>query len=363
MKAYNLGRLIYACSDIIKLLPKHEVVRLHSCGRGYFLSSFYSSKVEPQFIPGKSCQRTLWGLKFASPLMNSAGMFKNGEGYDVVYRQGAGGYIAGTSTYNPRVGNIVDSIRLPFISLHKSQTSINYLGLPNLGDEVLSQNMFAHDKQIPIGVSLMRSGDYDEKTGMQNLLKSLWLYHNHPQVDFIEINESCPNVKLDLSDIIQRLAYLGENFLAKRKRHLPVIIKFSLDIGEDDLKLIMDTLIKYNFDGLNLGNTSTNYADIRPHIASSEVKLFDYFTSKFGGGVGGNILKQKSYNCCKKAVEYKRALSPRYEFHIIRSAGIDCADDLLASDTIGVSLNQWYTGYFTNYIKYGDLVYQRMLEI
>lgn len=44
----------------------------------------------------------MWGIKFRNSLYNSAGMFKNGEGYDLVSKIGAGAYLGGTSTHNPR---------------------------------------------------------------------------------------------------------------------------------------------------------------------------------------------------------------------------------------------------------------------
>ena len=320
-----------------------------------------SSKVNC-FIPDKSMHRVLWGITFNSPLMNSAGMFKNGEGYDIVCRQGAGGYIGGTSTYNPRVGNLVDGIFLPFITLPKSHTTINYLGLPNLGDKTLSARCITKHKKCPIGWSVMRSPDYSEEIGMLHLVESLWMYYNNPQIDFVEINESCPNIQLSSENITKRLIYISRKFLANRKRNFPVIVKLSVDLNFDNLKSILDTLFYYNFDGINLGNTSTDYTNIKKHIVGRELKVFDYFVNKFGGGVGGSLLKEKSYALCKFAVEYRDLIKPRHEFHIIRSGGIDSIADIQASDRIGVSMNQWYSGYFANYAKDGDLIYSRILS-
>ena len=337
------------------------MIWLYSKGRVYFMSIFYATSLNFTVKPINHPQysRVLWGLKFASPIMNAAGMFKNLEGYTLVQRQGAGGYIGGTTTYNPRHGNCINNIHLPFLSLLQSNISLNCLGLPNKGDKILSQQVVMQNKTIPLGISLMRSADYDEKTGMEHLIESLWLYHNNLQYDFLEINESCPNIKVSADNIIQRLIYIGENFIFHRKRFIPVVIKVSVDISDKVLSDIMHILIKYKFDGINIGNTSIDYDNLRQYVNANDLKLFNYFVDNFGGGVGGTILKKMSYDKCKYAVMCKNDIQPQHEFHIIRSAGIDSIDDIYQSDLIGVSLNQWYTGYFSNFMKYGNQIYHK----
>ena len=356
------ARAAHALSWLLRFLPLNWAIKIYSSGRIQFMQYFCKQKVSPIYTPSNGLERTLWGLKFKTPLMNSAGMFKNGEGYAVVAAQGAGGYIGGTSTNNRRAGNTKAGIKLPFLTLPLSNLSLNFLGLPNLGDGVLSQKQFTEQKSCPLGWSVMRSPDFSEEVGLELLVKSLWMYHDNEQIDFIEINESCPNIKVSTDNITKRLAYIADNFISKRRRHLPVVVKLSNDISCSSLHHILDALFKYHFDGINLGNTSTNYAETRKQVAPAEMKLFDYFSTSFGGGIGGRTLKAKSLNLCKLALEYKNMVMPGYEFHVIRSGGIDTPADIHDSDAIGVSLNQWYTGYFSNYLKYGNQIYQRFFN-
>jgi len=354
---------------IIRRLSPKLAIKIYSFARSYFMLQFYQHKVAPVVI--KSHPRVLWGLTFNLPLMNSAGMFKNGEGYDVVANQGAGAYIGGTSTYNPREGNTKFGIQHPFISLTKSHLSLNFLGLPNLGDISLSKHKITANKQsgCPIGWSVMRSPDYAIDIAMEKLLESLWLYHDNPEIDFIEINESCPNVEHIVSDsnndnldiLENRLNYISKNFLSKRKRRLPVILKLSNDLEPDQIPKLLDVLFSCKFDGINLGNTSTNYAKVVP-ANQYERKLFNYFTQNFGGGIGGSYLRETSLELCKAAVIYTKGVNPGYEFHIIRSGGIRTLQEITNSDNAGISLNQWYTGYFENYIKYGDNLYAQLFN-
>ncbi len=216
----------------------------------------------------------------------------------------------------------------------------------------------------------MRSSDYAIDLAIEKLLESLWLYHDNIDIDFIEINESCPNIKSikpacinnDSLDILEnRLDYISKNFLSKRKRSLPVILKLSNDLELSSLPKLLDVLFTCKFDGINLGNTSTNYAKAVPDNPE-ERELFYYFTQNFGGGIGGEYLRNISLELCSAAVLYIKSASPGYEFHVIRSGGISSYADIIDSDNAGISLNQWYTGYFENYTKYGDALYASIFK-
>lgn len=367
MNYIKLAKLFYKYNIIEKLLPCFMVVKYHSLARKYFLASFLKNTPQFKFTPNKNYHKKLWNLTFQLPLMNSAGMFKSGEGYDLVSAIGAGAYVGGTSTYLPRLGNYKLKIKHPVLMLAKSHSAINFLGLPNLGDEILAKKIITKHKsnQCPIGWSITRSPEIDEQQSLDNLIKSLWLYHNNTQIDFIELNESCPNILTNLnkenSNLANRLQYIAKHFLKKRERNLPVIVKFSNDLAINNLLNILEPLLIYQFDGVILGNTSTNYLKIRPNIAISEQKLFDYFTNNFGGGVSGQVLKEQSLALCSYAVSIIKKLKPNHEFHVIRSGGIDSWDDIIQSNNAGIALNQWYTGFFNNYLQFENNIYKNFL--
>lgn len=315
---------------MISQLPAPWQIRLASWGRQQFMYNFNQHHPKESITPHPKHTISMWGIEFRAPLSNSAGMFKNGEGYDTVAALGAGAYIGGTSTANARTGNLKNGIALPFISLYNSKSAINFLGLPNLGDQVLSQINITTNKikGCPIGWSVMRSPDYAENEGLAKLIESLWLYHNHPQIDFIEINESCPNIKIGGGSIIPRLQIIAREFLDKRTRKLPVVVKLSTDLTLDGLAPILEELIRLKFDGINLGNTSIDYTNVKPQLNSKDIQIFDYFTQNFGGGVSGLPLKNKSLQLCAEAADLLNKFKPNHEFHIIRSGGIDSLADI-----------------------------------
>jgi len=258
MQARTMLKIAQKYESLTRFIPVKFLPFIYSKMRQYFMDKFYRQLIaNTSSIPlNYSDSRILWGIKFGSGLMNAAGIFKNGEGYDLVAFQGAGGYIGGTSTTNPRSGNIKCGVKLPFISLSKSDIAVNFLGLPNLGDEILSKKLLTTKKVdgCPIGWSVMRSPDYEEAKSLELLVQSLFKYQDNLQIDFIEINESCPNVKTDFSNLDRCLEYIAQNFLVNRSRRLPVIIKLSNDIHLESIPSILDLLFKYRFDGVNLGS-------------------------------------------------------------------------------------------------------------
>jgi len=115
MKATTLASWESKLRPLIAKLPPRTVISRYSSGRLAFLAKLKEDVPSETFIPPKELSRELWGIKFRSPIMNAAGIFKNGECYEMVARQGAGAYLGGTGTWNPRRGNEKEDIYLPFV--------------------------------------------------------------------------------------------------------------------------------------------------------------------------------------------------------------------------------------------------------
>lgn len=328
-------------------------IPLYSAARPLFIRQF-NAQTAPEFPVPPSLQRVLWGLTFASPLMNAAGMFKNGEGYILSRNQGAGAYLAGTTTYCERRGNRKNSVTHPFVPYRRSHAGSNFLGLPNKshGDVASRLQAVRRYPDFPVGASISLNDTPEE------ILDGMHAYL-HAEIDFLELNESCPNIS-HKGDLEEKLSVIADRFLKERTRTLPVIVKFSTDTPPDGINDIVQQLISYGFDGANFGNTSTRYSLHKEKIHQSEHGLYDAFTATYGGGVSGNPLKEDSLLLAKIAVESARHIGSGHEFNIIRTGGIETAEDIIASDQAGIALNQWFTGYFMNYARYGHETYQRL---
>lgn len=374
MKTFTevLARADKSVRNLLVTMPPKAVVSMYSSGRKNILKKIGKEDPSITYNPPDELARTLWGIRFRSPIFNAAGMFKNGEGYSLVARQGAGAYLAGTTTGSPRKGNKKDSITQPFTPYPRSKAASNWLGLPNDGHRVVAERLTDRVRinGCPRGVSVSASPGEEEHIALIELTIGLQLYEN-AGVDFIELNESCPNVpshkfdhtalKLDEA-LIRRCEHIAHFFLQKRKRQLPVIVKFSNDTNSAMIPLLMDLLLTLGFDGVNFGNTSTSYKQYEPQIHPSEKKLYEYFTTNFGGGLSGKPLLSSSLSLCTSVMDYLHENPPKHEFHVVRTGGIENPADVIASEQVGISLNQWYTGYFENYSHFGNKIYQKFYE-
>ncbi len=346
-------------------LPAPWVVRLYSAGRRRFLARLAAERPAP-YRPPPSLERTLWGLRFRAPLGNAAGMFKNGAGYELAARQGAGFFLAGTSTSRPRAGNRAHGVAQPFAPYPRSGAASNWLGLPNDGDRAVAARLARIERVpgCPLGASLAGCPELAGEERLAALVTGLELY-DAAGVDFLEINESCPNTGEAAppeSELHHRLAGIAERFLARRRRPLPVIVKFSVDTRPEQVPGLIDTLVGLGYDGVDLGNSSAEPARHEPAIDPAERRLFQLYTTRFGGGLSGRPLKAASLALARAAVEHLAARSGGPEFHVVRTGGIEDGADLAASEAAGIALDGWYTGYFEAFARDGHALYRRPFE-
>lgn len=368
-KVEKLAKLDKVFRKRFEVLPYHFYISFYSNQKKKFLKQFALDYLNFEIVDYPQKNIKLWDIDFKVPLFNSAGMFKYSEAYYTVAMQGAGAWLAGTYTTQKRIGNFKKGIMHPFLPLPKSHTAINWMGLPNEGIETAAKKISQLEKynNTPIGVSVSADPGMKSEEVFPKLVEGLKLL-DKANVDFIELNESCPNVsdehslvldKLD-EDLVQRMEYISKNFLQQRSRNLPLILKLSNDTDPNLIPSFIDLSIDLSFDGINLGNTSTNYPELKKTLNDTEKKFFNYFTNTYGGGVSGRNLKENSKNLCKLASEHLQKKNLSKEFNIIRTGGIEDAKDLIESKEIGVKLNQWYTGFFDAFGKYGHNIYRNL---
>lgn len=339
---------------------------LYSSTKAFFIRTLANSN-PPNIILDYPTTK-LWDLNFGFPLFNSAGMFKYGQGYEAVAQMGAGAYICGTTTYLERAGNIKNGIKHPFIPLPKSGLAINWMGLPNKGHRWTANIISRYNKihNCPLGASLATDPGMNEADAALGLLDGLFVY-DKANVDFMEINESCPNVAHHVSvetingldaGMVRRLEFISKEYLSKRNRNLPVIVKYSVETSLEQIPALIDLLITLGYDGINFGNTAINYKSIRENAVNHyEEKVYDKFTTEFGGGVSGSYLNSLSLEACRMASKYLKTKELSKEFHVIRTGGISSAEDLAELGS-SFSLAQWYTGFFENFGTHGFETYK-----
>lgn len=362
----TLARLEHSFRPGLVRFPPKVAVKLFSIGRTVFSERFARQHVVRRAADLRGYDRGS-GL-LSAPLWNAAGMFKSGEGYHVVAAQGAGAYVAGTTTSQPRAGNVRDGVKWPVTAYPRSGSASNWLGLPNPGHAAVAARLSKLDRVpgCPIGASVSADPGMAENEALPALAQGMRQYID-AGVDYIELNESCPNVPghchqgVALDDgLLRRLDYVTEHVLRRRERPLPVVVKFGTDTNPDQVTDLVKVLLDLGFDGIILGNTSTAYAARRSMIMPEELPVYDYFTSTFGGGLSGRVVKASSLELCIRARQALAEHGPHRPFDIIRCGGVETVDDLHESFDHGIILHQWYTGYYDAFARYGHDLYRRL---
>jgi len=368
----QLSHFEYKMRPFLAKLPPMISTAFFSYGRKAFISLLARDlpDIRPN-INGKYNTR-LWNINFNVPLFNAAGMFKHGEGYYTVARQAAGAYLAGTTTKIPRKGNQYTYIKHPAAVFHNSGMAVNWMGLPNEGHNTVAERIYRLDKidGCPIGASVSADPSQTGLDALQGVLDGFNVY-TKAGVDFLELNESCPNVEHEHSAetingldkaLVERLEYISQNFIRKRNKLIPVIVKFSNDTAPELVPAIVRMLVELKYDGVNFGNTSTNYSTLKDSINHNEKQLYDFFTKNIGGGISGRALKTTSFALSSLAVQALSYLNPSNEFNIIRTGGIENFDDIELSLKAGIPLNQWFSGYFSSFARYGHNLYSEIFK-
>ena len=359
-----IARADYYGRPLLSALPPRLLTALYSSGRKYFLQSFFTANFNTVTVPA-GLQVSCGSSIFRSPIFNAAGMFKNAEGYEQCYALGAGAYLAGTTTSLPREGNQKNGIIHPFCPYPRSMAASNWLGLPNEGHAIVAKKIAAlpRYKHFPIGISVSADPGMNHEKALPLLIEGIHRYHDSG-VDFIELNESCPNTETIVHnhktidpELLHRLEHIANECIVKPHRKVPVFLKFSNDIDDEQLYELIHIMNNLGFAGINIGNTSIKYKELEKEFAEKEKRSFRYFYENYGGGTSGAVLKKRSLQMCKQALE---VMPEHSTMAVIRTGGISTAEDLRQSKNTGVTLHQWYTGFFEEFAHKGNNIYSSL---
>lgn len=337
------------------LSPKF-FMELYSANRKKFISSITDALKEP--VATVDRKTTVCGLDFRNDLGNAAGLDKDGSLLEFNYFLGAGFAIVGTVLNKAHTGNLFKVKKKefnPWTPLPHSHSALNSLGLPSLGIDESIKNISAFKekyqaKDFPIGLSIMGHPLQEGQEKLDGILECVEKAVG--VVDFIEINESCPNVQHKADDgLDSRLKAITEI-----KKSTPIFVKLgSLGDPEKTVKAMDECKV----DGLVLLNTQKDYDLYRPKLQKNDHKIFDYYTSKFQGGLSGEIIRDTSFESVKLASEKIRELESKLQ--LIHVGGINTKNDMEESRKMA-PLREWYTGFMEHLgSKKPESVYSEMV--
>ena len=288
------------------------------------LSFFYRQSTE--FSPVE-----VMGLQFRNKVGLAAGFDKNGEAIDAFEAMGFGFVEVGTVTPKAQPGNTKPRL----FRLKKSKAVINRLGFNNKGVDNLVSNLKARKSKIPVGVNIGKNKSTPIEHAQKDYIFCMEKVYEH--ASYITINISSPNTKnlrsmqsgALLDDLLGSLKEKQQSLTNSEGRYVPLVLKIAPDLTKEEVGLIAEALLNYEFDGVVATNTTVDRSSIM-HEKNAYQE----------GGLSGAPL-------CQKSTEVITLLNGCLgdKVPIIGVGGITSVIDGKQKLEAGARLLQLYTGF------------------
>jgi dihydroorotate dehydrogenase (NAD+) catalytic subunit len=260
------------------------------------------------------------GLELRNPILSASGTFGHGlEMEHLVDVATLGGLVSKTVTVRPRPGNPLPRIR------ETEAGFLNSIGLENRGIDAYVRDvlpaMLAADTAVITNIGAERVDEFGE------LARRL---ADHPAVDALEVNLSCPNVqegKLPFATDPAMAARVVER--VRRETRKPIFAKLSPNVSR--IGEMAQAVERAGADGITAVNTvlgmQVDWRTRRPGLHTVQ------------GGYSGTAIKPIALRC---AWECARAV----KIPVIGCGGIATADDVLEFLVVGCAAVQVGTASF-----------------
>ena len=279
---------------------------------------FDENKDSPMF------QTTMFGKKIENPIGMAAGFDKNAEVYNSLFGLGFGFVEVGTVTPLKQYGNPKPRI----FRLAEDEALINRLGFNNQGSRDISSRIRSNTPKGLLGVNI--GPNYNTKDQLNDYLISLKRFYDI--CDYVTINISSPNTEklrefhdsLKLNELINSIEKEKKNLKSK----IPIVVKISPDIFDDQINEISKVLLNHEIKAIIISNTTDSNREKLTNISKYEK-----------GGLSGKPLEAKSnqlinrfYNLLKDNIK------------IIGVGGVDSGKSAYDKFLAGANYIQLYTG-------------------
>lgn len=275
--------------------------------------------------------KTVMGLRFPNPLGLAAGFDKDGDHINGCCALGFGFIEVGTVTPYAQPGNKKPRLfRIP-----EAQALMNAMGFNNKGADHLQQQLSARKKNgAIIGANIGKNKDIPLNDAHKDYLICLEKLYSH--ADYFVINVSSPNTpglrELQsgsyIEDLLTRITGCKDRLVDAKQRDVPLLVKTTVDLADDDLKRLLDLLTVKKFAGIVSSNTTIDHSSVSSHL-----------TPAMRGGLSGAPLTERRL----RQLETIRSHVAK-DFTLISVGGIMSAVDAKAALIAGADLIQLYTG-------------------
>jgi len=267
---------------------------------------------------------TLFGKEIDNPVGMAAGFDKNAEVYNSLFKLGFGFVEVGTVTPLAQYGNPKPRV----FRLVEDQALINRLGFNNLGAENISNRIRYNLKKGLLGINIGPNKDSGDR--LNDYLIGLRTFHDI--ADYITINISSPNTEnlrnLHDETKLNELMKLIQKEKIKLKSKIPIVVKISPDIYEDQIGLISKILLDHEVSAIIVSNTTEKNREKLNNILKHQK-----------GGLSGKPLEEESNKLINK---FYKILKDKIK--IIGVGGVDSGESAHRKFLAGASYVQLYTG-------------------
>jgi len=276
------------------------------------------NKDDPMF------KTNLFGKEINNPIGMAAGFDKNAEVYNPLFKLGFGFVEVGTVTPLEQYGNPKPRV----FRLVEDQALINRLGFNNLGSENISNRIRSNLNKGLLGINI--GPNKDSINRLNDYLIGFRTFHDI--ADYITINISSPNTEnlrsFHEETKFDELMNLIQEEKVKLKSKIPIVVKISPDISENQIGLISKVLLDHEVSAIIVSNTT----------AENREKLNDILKHQ-KGGLSGKPLEEESNRLISK---FYKLLKGKIE--IIGVGGVDSGKSAHKKFLAGASYVQLYTG-------------------
>ena len=270
----------------------------------------------------------LLGLRFPNRVGLAAGYDKDGVAVAGLAALGFGHVEIGTVTPGPQPGNP----RPRLFRLVEDRAVINRLGFPSQGAERVAVRLRRRPAGVVVGVNLAKQRDTPLERALEDYLGLLERFA--PLADYLTVNVSSPNTpglrRLEAGEELARLAcalVARRDALAAAGRRVPLLVKLSPDLADEELDESVDALASAGIDGVVVTNTTLSRQGLRSPVARET------------GGLSGAPLAARAQDVAARTA--RRAAG---RLVVVAAGGIDSAAAAAARRAAGASLLQLYTG-------------------
>jgi len=280
--------------------------------------------------PRVSAALRLMGLEFPNRIGLAAGFDKSAACIDALAALGFGFVEIGTVTPRPQPGNPAPRV----FRLRAAQAIVNQMGFPNGGAALACERVLARRSGCICGINIGKNAATPIEEAARDYVEALRTVYR--AADYVVVNVSSPNTRglrqlltPELLDpLLAALLQARAELTAQLGRRVPLLLKLSPDLADEELSGIAVIIRARSIDGVIATNTTVQ----RPGVGGLA-------GADRPGGLSGPPLRPL-------ALGVVRALRARLgaDVPIIGVGGIDCvaaASEMIAA---GADLLQIYTG-------------------